>query len=331
LEQLDQRLVPSTTGSSSAISINHSLGQFSFTERDWFTIDQSTTKVVEFQGTTRHNLGGPTNVLAVSATVDPNTGWGGVFALAGPVVGPHTLWWCDSSGNWWNYFTGTYKGIDATRDGHVYAVTQDGSDVVYWNANGTGTDLGAPTPRNRPWADEFLAASTGWSGHNEVFALGEDQAIYVNTANTIGAWQLVDNSQRFWFLSASANNTLFALTVGGHLYQETESFSLFPYPHFSWTGQDISGGRVYSLISADNDAVGRAEVYAVQTNPQNFWLPGNLYLYDQGSWSWKDSDVSDVSGADGGFFYDVNYANNTYPAWLFDPNAGWTYLGSGLW
>jgi hypothetical protein len=120
LEHLGARLVPSTLGLSSAIHINHP----TFVERDWYSIDQSTHQVVEFQGTSRKNLGGP-SAFQVSASVDPKTGFGEVYALDGS----GSLWRCDSLGVWWNNFTGAYKGISATRDGGVFALTMDVKQV----------------------------------------------------------------------------------------------------------------------------------------------------------------------------------------------------------
>jgi hypothetical protein len=123
-----------------------------------------------------------------------------------------------------------------------------------------------------------------------------------------------------------------APTQDGKLFQETETFSELVYGHctLSWNSQDISGGRRWTQISADNDALGRDEVYAVENGTNN------LYLYDQGNWTQKDSAVVDVSGAGGGYFYDVDYAHDNYDAYLFNPNwqlpysAPWTYLGCGL-
>jgi hypothetical protein len=328
LEPLGDRVVPSTV--SSAISIYHPLGRFSFTEMDWFTIDQSTHQVVEFSGTTRTNLGGPSNVWFVAASVDPATGWGDVFALAhsGNPAGLQ-LWLCDSSGTWHN-FGGAYGGyLSATRDGHVF-VLQNVSpfDTVYMDSQGNAIDLGKPP--GSAWAGHFAASVSG-GGVNEVFATHNDGgALYVCQVNQPGVWQLVDNSQNFVVLSATPDNTVFATTTGGSLYQEYlgeywNGHNMVPI----WLGVDISGGRHWSgMISADRDASGQDEVYAVEQGTNN------LYLYDQGHWTMKDSYVQDVSGADGGYFYDVNnYAGILY-AYLYNPNAQpgwwWTYLGSGL-
>src|SRR5205807_1039882 len=141
LEQLDERLVPSTL--SSAISFQYNGGWVSFTERDWYTVDQANGQVVEFAGTNRYNLAGPKNVFAVSASIDPNSGLSEVFALAAPYAngnyGP--LWLHDANG--WHYFGGSYVDISATRDGHVYAVSLFGSSISYVDSYGISTDLGA--------------------------------------------------------------------------------------------------------------------------------------------------------------------------------------------
>src|SRR5262249_51997660 len=74
LEQLDNRLV--LTAFSSAISIPHN----GWVERDWYSFDSAGSSVsdgslVEFQGTSRHNLDVPmpyTQIPQIRASVDPN-------------------------------------------------------------------------------------------------------------------------------------------------------------------------------------------------------------------------------------------------------------------
>jgi hypothetical protein len=336
LEQLDDRLVPSTTGPSSAISISSSFYyqgiRFPYTERDWYTIDRSTEQVVEFRDTTRYNLGGPGAIVKVSASVDPQTGHGGVFALDD--FG--TIWWFNSLGQW-SHLPGSYRDMCATDDGHVYAVTSNGSDVHYLSSNGSATDLGTPPAGVLlGYSSNALAASTGLGGKNEVFAIGQNGAIYVNDSNALGQWSLVDNSQVFEGLSAARNNTLFATTQSGKLYEETEQqlwiweglYGL--HEVFFWSGQNISGGNLYGRISADTDASGAAEVYAI--SPQT----RDAYRYDQGSWALliADTTFEDISGADGGYFYAVNdlLLYNHYDGWQYNPQIlnPWTYLGSNL-
>jgi hypothetical protein len=164
-------------------------------------------------------------------------------------------------------------------------------------------------------------------GGNEVFAIDHNGAIYVNSTNTYRDWRLVDSSQQYVALSATQNDTVFALTSSGMLYQEMEHLYSNPYHHYYyWTNQNISGGKQFTgAISADQDASGRDEIYAVEQGTNT------LYLYDQGSWTQKDTEVADVAGADGGFFYDVNNYNGTYYAYLYNPQTQtWTYLGSNL-
>src|SRR5262249_34340500 len=83
LEPLDNRLVLSAI--SSAVSIQHPGG----TERDWFTtVDDD--YVFEFQGTKMRPLGGAgvylpgylPEIIELSASVDPYTGFGEVFVCA---------------------------------------------------------------------------------------------------------------------------------------------------------------------------------------------------------------------------------------------------------
>jgi hypothetical protein len=345
LEQLDSRLLLSS-GLSSAISIPHSGG----VERDWFTVDA--TGVVEFQGTTRRNLGSPepgSSLGSLCASVDPNTGSGEVFVLYNshdpedPFATQLAL--CDSQGTW-HYLNpgGSCSCISATGDGHVYAAVGDyvfgGYDIRYYDSNDKYTDLGMPKNQSgQQLYTNNLAASVGLFGNNEVFTIAYSTIgqgsfpyagyIYVNSTSTPDGWRPVDSRALFVALSATPNDTVFAVTTDGRLFQETEHLYWGTWHHYYyWTGQDISGGSRWAQISADTDASGRDEVYAVMSGANQ------LYLYDQGSWTWKDSDVYDVSGAGGGYFYDVNYASGNYNGWLYNPNGGtwfaWTYLGSGL-
>jgi hypothetical protein len=324
LEQLDERLVPSTL--SSAISFyQQGDGGFGFTERDWYTVDRANGQVVEFTGYNRHNLGGPNDVFAVSASTDPNVGTGAseVFALTrtyGSNYGP--LWLHDANG--WHYFGGWYVDISATRDGHVYAVTLFGSSISYLDSNGTATDVGAPNGGVHSVAyNNSVAASVGWFGGNEVFAIGADHAIYVNSANAPGQWRLVNNQLGFRSLSATVNDTVFALSDGNIVYQATEHYN-FVYHFYYWsTGLISPWWEDCWGISADTDANGRDEVYVIDSN-------GFAFLANQGSWTQKDSDVYDICGAGDGYFYDVNFNSYSYDAWLWNPYYGWIYLGSGL-
>jgi hypothetical protein len=337
LEELGDRIVPSA---SSAISIYHPLGQFSYTERDWYSIDRTTNQVVEFQGTSRHNLAGPGGIFGVSASVDPNTGYGEVFALQvwnnGSLINHGPLWVCNSQGIWQD-LGGDYGSLSATRDGHVYAISSVNGDVYYVNSNGAFTDLSQPAAGTMSWVAP-AASHFSWFGSsgNEVFVIGnQDGAIYVNSANSPGHWRLVDNSAYFESLSATRDDTVFAVTTSGKLYQETEHLHFNGwYFTYYWAHQDISGGMLFtSQISADVDAAGNDEVYAITaqyTGEGYLTSTGDAYLYDQGSWTHKDSDVFDIAGADGGYFYDVNYAGGAYNAWQFNPNTFWTWLGSGL-
>jgi hypothetical protein len=321
LERLDDRLVLSAT---SAITTTHQWGGYSYTTHDLYAIDNY-NRVLDYGtspwGHSTIPLGAPPNtgVSDVSASVDPGTGNAEVFALGQD----HRLYLCDPNGTWHN-FGGSYKGLSATRDGQVYAVTSDGSDVRLVNGNGNATDLGAPDDGTGPYASRSIAASVGWFGGDEVFAIGGGGEIYVNSAGSSGGWRLVDrfsgNSPSFQTLAGGPNDEVFALDSNGHLWQESEHFATYRwYGYFYWSHQDISGGLTYKALSADRDAAGNDEVYALTTD-------NTLYLHDQGSWQWRDSYVSAVSGADGGYFFDVNFG----PVWAYDPNAGgsrWTRLG----
>src|SRR5205085_685621 len=192
--------------------------------------------------------------------------------------------------------------ISATRDGHVYAVSLFGSSISYMDSYGSSTDLGAPNGSVAYGYGNSVAASVGRSGQNEVFALGgQNAALYVNSANAPGQWRLVDGQVSFKGLSATANDTVFALSYGNAVYQETEQYNP-AFKFYYWTRQQISPSWEQCwAISADIDGSGQDEVYVIDSN-QIAYL-GNK----QGSWTWKDSDVYDIAGADGGYFYDVNY------------------------
>jgi hypothetical protein len=322
LEQLDERLVPSGFGS--AININYNLGWLgNITIRDWFTVEQGTGHVVEFAGTSRRDLGGPGYIEALSASVDPNGGLGDVFALRrlyNNNVG--SLWLCDSAGNW-HSFGGKYTSISATTDGHVYAVTENNSGVRYLDSKGNSTDLGTPTTgglygEGGAWVDgTIIAASVNGFGSNEVFAIGNDAAIYVYNSHASGQWRLVDNQVHFTTLSATPNDTVFALGGDGRLFHETEHsrVSRLGGLYYYWTGQDISGGMTFGDVSADVDASGHDEAYAMQAmtdDAGNLTGYSRIYLYDQGTLTLKDSStftstVVDFTPAGGGYYYEVDW------------------------
>jgi hypothetical protein len=102
---------------------------------------------------------------------------------------------------------------------------------------------------------------------------------------------------------------------------------------WDWQGQDISGGMggpnsTFWDISADLDAKGQAEVYArIMVGYNQF----DLYRYDQGSWQKLDSNVAEVAGAGGGYFFDVNPTGPYTGTWAYDPYGSpnhWMNLGA---
>jgi hypothetical protein len=321
LERLDDRLVPSAT---SAISIGSAW--FLPPARDLYAIEQSTQQVLKFEtsffGHWEQALGGP-RVLEVSASIDPHTGWSEVFALSQDSGHSGSLWLCDSGGQWHD-LGGSYKHISATRDGQVYAVAADGSHVLLFNQNGQATDLGAPADWSGPYANA-VAAGRGLFGQDEVFVTGPDSAIYVNSANAPGQWRLVDNSANFQTLSATQDDQVFALDDTGQLHQENEYSFWFGGIHLDfWAGQNLGGS--YRQISADTDATGHGEVYALANDAFS-----SVYEIDQGTQTSIAIGVTNVAGADGGYNFDVTSLGNVY---LYDPYASpwqhFTYLGSDL-
>jgi hypothetical protein len=320
-EQFEDRVVPSTL--SSAISIPHVvyIGGFpiQFTERDWYTVDRSTNHVIEFKGTTRYDLGGGPGITALSASIDPNTGRGDVFVLRayGYIAR------IDSSGNWlqWSQW-GNYSSISATRDGQVFAINPFGF-VTEFDSHGNPTSLGSPPGgvSNNSVVAASVAGGGLFGSGDEAFVIGANRAIYVHVGNQ---WNLVDNSAQFVSLSATRDNTVFAVTTSGKLYQETESIKLSRVGNIwifqtYWVGHDISAYRTFTpTISADLDASGQSEVYAVGTDT-------SLWQYDQGVYSQPWVLTADVSGADGGYYYHVQSSNGHYDGYL-----NYTYVGSNL-
>jgi hypothetical protein len=340
LETLEDRLVPSAT---SAISAWHGAGWFMWQTHDLYGIDPATKQVVDFQtstfgGSSRTALGGPTNVQAVSASIDPNTGYAEVFAE----TWNWTLWRCDSHGKWTQLSDGApssvYGNISATRDGQVYAVNLHNQYVELFHANGTYINLGNPEGYlrtiNGSGDGQGIAAGVDLVGGNEVFAIGQVGALYVYSFDGLWAntWRLIDNTRLYTSVSAARDGGVFAIFNGIALWHWTEQPSWLGYPFTYWSGQDISGGMggpnsTFWDISADTDANGQAEVYArIMVSYNQF----DLYRYDQGSWVKLDSNVSEVAGADGGYFFDVNPNGPTTGTWAYDPwTVGhWQYLGT---
>jgi hypothetical protein len=340
IERLDERLVPSTlTGNSSAISIQHSYWNFktqqpvSWTEVDLYGVDDDPyqNQVVEVQNGQQPKLlsGGPTNVRMVSASIDPVTGNGEVFAL----TLNDQLWVCRSNGTWNLLSNLRITDTSATHDGHVYALLTGSTHVLYFDSNGNFTSLASPNAPGYGFGATSLAASNS-NGTNEVFVIGADGGIYLDRGTSPWGWTLVDNSAQFASLSANQNNTVYALTESGHLYVEQYSAVLG-----SWLGQDISGGRTYQEISADVPASGISEVYAIDSS-------NHLYLNKEtqlgilgsyvGSWTTLDTTdyIADISGASNGYYFDVTFDVNPNPLvttyfldYQFNPNGTSQYIG----
>jgi hypothetical protein len=340
LEQLEDRLVPSAT---SAITTNHVLLKFHWQTHDLYGIDPASTQVVDFEtdssgNSSRTVLGGPTNVRAVSASIDPSTGFAEVFAE----TWNWTLWRYDSLGTWTKLSDGVassmYGDISATRDGQVYAVNLHNQYVEMFHANGSVTNLGNPEGYlrtiNGSGDGQGIAAGLDLYGGNEVFAIGQYGALYVYSGDGVwaGVWRTIDSSRLYTDVSAARDGGVFAIQNGFALWHWTEQWVWGPFT--TWSGQNISGGmgppsQTFWDISADTDANGQAEVYARIEVGYNQY---DLYRYDQGSWQKLDSNVSEVAGADGGYFFDVNPSGYDAGTWAYDPNTPghWKYLGGPI-
>jgi hypothetical protein len=200
------------------------------------------------------------------------------------------------------------------------------------------TDLGNPEGYlrtiNGSGNGQGIAAGLDLYGGNEVFAIGQQGALYVYSGDGLwaGTWRLIDGSRLYTDVSAARDGGVFAIQNGLALWHWTEHFGWLGLPY--WSGQDISGGmgppsQTFWDLSADTDAHGQAEVYARIEVGYNQY---DLYRYDQGSWQKLDSNVTEVAGADGGYFFDVNPNGFDAGTWAYDPytTGPWKYLGGPI-
>jgi hypothetical protein len=229
-------------------------------------------------------------------------------------------------------------GVSATArsapPGTATSTPTRGGHIQYVDSNGNATDLGRPVASGYSGAQE-ISAGTGWFGQNEVFAIGNDGHVYVNSTVYNWGWRLVDNSANFTAVAATTGDQVFALDSAGKMHLESEHRGWYfngSYGtiYYYWSGQDVSAGRTFNAathgtyypeIYADTDASGQAEVYALSGSNQG------LYRYDQGNWQQVDSYVWNAAPADGGYFFDVNVGGS---AWANDPSSGWTPLGNNV-
>jgi hypothetical protein len=322
LERLDDRLVPSVTATSAVTTgTTHSL----------FAIDQTTQQVTGFATVSGYNAPAGYRVFwnpqgekftQVSASVDPKTGWAEVYALGTD----HSLWRMDS-GTVWHNLGGSYKRISATHDGQCFAVTSDGSDVRLFNQADQPTDLGAPGG----YASDLAAGRSAFYGQDDVFAIGPDGGIWawngdypIYGVGAYRAWREIATGS-FGTLSATQNGTVFALDSFGNLFKESESLAYIGNGlyYLFWNQSNISGGNTYTQISADVDAHGYAEVYAIGTDAFH-----TLNLFDQGPRQVIAWFATEVSAADSGYVFAVNTSGSAFG---YDPQlATWINLGGNV-
>jgi len=324
LERLDDRLVPSVTATSAVTTgTTHSL----------FAISQasaSLNQVVGYATVSGYNAVAGYRVFwnpqgeqfsQVSASIDPKTGQAEVYALGLD----HTLWRMDSNAVW-HSLGGSYKRISATHDGQCFAVTSDGSDVRLFNQADQPTDLGAPGG----YASDLAAGRGAFYGQDEVFAIGPDGGIWawngdypVYGVGPYRAWREIATGS-FGTLSATQNGVVFALDSNGNLFKESEGLYYFGGGLYEllWSRSNISGGNTYTQISADVDAHGVAEVYAIGTDAFH-----TLSRWDQG-WQAMVWFASEVSAADSGYVFAVNTSGTAFG---YDPQlATWINLGGNV-
>jgi hypothetical protein len=276
--------------------------------------------------------GVPQGVTDVSAGID-SRGQATVFALDNQ----HSLWHYDwFNGSWTQLSTNTFKEISATRDGAVYAVTDGEGGLpikVYEYLPGGGVmNLGTPDGN----ASGISAGRDHFFGYDEVYAVGRTGVIYVYDSQW-GGWTTVDSRfnnnslDSFTRLSAAQNGDVYALTSKGEIFQETEhryysTWAIFTY----WSGQQFGAGQKFQAISADTDANGYSEVYAIEV--------GTAMAYrfnSSGARSTVDYYVSEIAAADGGYFFDVNqYGWGSNYVYSWDPSAApghnWNLLGQNI-
>ena len=298
--------------------------------REFYAIDSSTGRLVTYedcngQGTVKWNSWDMPQVSDVSAGLKPN-GAPVVYSIS---TTDHSVWVAGAV--WPEQLEGGSQGycyasaISGTRHGEVYAIDYYTCAVWVHPWNGSWQCLGYPGGK---CAWQISAGASG--GHDQVFAINSDGAIYVYKSTGGAGWQLVDNTRVFTKLSASQDNCVYAVDVNGALHRENEWRSYLgvngPWLDF-WRGQKMAalGVSLYHDLSVGTDANGHDVVYAIDQFQA-------LYYYDAtGTATIVDINVKAVDAADGGLFYDVNdlYPNSTTGTpWMFDPNMGWTQLDS---
>jgi hypothetical protein len=330
LEQLDDRLLPSAS-TVSAISVTH----YGFTEHDLYEVNSQTQQVEYFQTA---DVNGPTyfyhntfgapysgaRIRAVSATLDPNTTYPEFFALDSY----GTLYLHDI--NWtWHSLGGGYSEISATRDGHVFALDSVGQNLYYVDTAAHSTYLGSPNTRYYAysWTIHDISASVDQFGQNVAYVAAIDGAIYMHVGSSSSApWKLIDNSAYFNYVSApQAGLGVFGLDNNGHVHEVLLQAHSYVSPslgwvlYYTWNDRDVSYGDTYTAISADTDAAGNPEVYAIDYS-------SNLERISNAGPQWQAYNVTNVAGAGGGYHFFVTYGRYVFGN---DPTlSNWIYFGT---
>jgi hypothetical protein len=310
VERLEDRQLLSTTSAIYEPNVE-------FPSHDLYAIDAQSHQVVlyqayDFGGSREGALGGP-QVTDVSASRGAGVG-PEVFALATD----HAVWVCTGA---WHSLGGWASEISATRDGRVYVI--GGNSGVY-----TNTDNGSPST----WqalggrALDISAGASQLGGSDEVFAIGWDHNIWLNTTTNASVWQLVDNQRSFTRISATQNNEVYALDSNGALYRD-DFWVLFYGGHkYTWWMENLVSSQRYLDIQADMADATHSEVYAIDANH-------TAWVWDSGTKTlqYKDSDVKEITGADDGYFFDRNGWNQpAEQAWEWRPGIGWQALGGSI-
>jgi hypothetical protein len=207
------------------------LGPFGLTHHALYAIGAKDNVEVSFGGGKFTNLGG--YAKQVSAGLD---------ATSSPVVyaigADNAVWLNNGSG--WVSLGGYAKQISATVANAVYAIGTDDAVWVYEASGSHWVSLGGYAKQ--------ISAGTDAAGNPEVYAIGGDDAVYVNDG---GPW--LDRGGYVKQIVATMDNIVYAIGGDNAVYENSGS---------GW----VNWGGYAKQISASIDGSGKPEVFAVGTD-----------------------------------------------------------------
>jgi hypothetical protein len=217
----------------------------------FYAIDAHTHQMEEFQPVVDHfagnydiqrvSLDGP-QVDAVSGGLD-REGRAVVYSRTRGIGMPQTVQVKTGNGTWYSLGKPAGEGVTEIcgglhgavfaigTSGNVYVNSWDGTPTTNWQALGSprvhATLVKSMTSgfSGRALAVAIggvsqISVATGYSGKDQVFAIGADQAIYAYDTGDNRGWQLVDNSASFRQISAT-QNAVYAIDSIGRLHHDT--------------------------------------------------------------------------------------------------------------